>query len=83
MRNRAAPIGISGSVSTASSEYVGLGCSLPTIPNLSRCHAGICRAFACSSMGVVVGVNGLSGNGPFFRTTLKERAGFFSFNTSP
>src|ERR1035437_9533344 len=41
MRNRAAPIGISVTVSVGWSDFTGLGCNLPTRPSASCFHAGI------------------------------------------
>ena len=45
MRSRAAPMGISVTVSVGSSDFTGLGCSLPTRPSESCFHAGMRFAF--------------------------------------
>ena len=63
MRSRAAPMGISVTVSTGSSDFTGLGWSLPTRPSESCFQAGIRLASARSSMGAVSGVNGCAGSG--------------------
>ena len=82
-RSRAAPMGISVTVSTGSSERTGLGCNTATKPRASSVHWGIFRALAFSSRGTASGVKGCPGSVPARRTSAKELAGDCSSSTRP
>src|SRR5262245_4466974 len=51
MRNRAAPIGISVTVSSGAAERAGLGCSVLASPKRSSCHSEILRAWVLMRIG--------------------------------
>ncbi len=83
IRSRAAPIGISVTVSTGSEDFAGLGCKTFKSPFLSSVQPGMRRAFALSSSGAVSGVNGWAGSGPAPRTSSNEPAGVAASSTRP
>src|SRR5260370_33068651 len=63
IRNRAAPIGMSVTFSTGSSDFTGLGCSLPTSLCPSCFQAAIFLTLARNSDGAFSGWNGWLANG--------------------
>ena len=83
IRSRAAPMGMSVIVSSASRERAGLCCSGPTSAVRSIVHAGIFRAVARNSMGAVWAVKGCSASGTFLRITANDLAGVFTSSTRP
>ena len=60
IRNRAAPIGTSVTVSTASSDRTGLSCNTAHKPWRSSVHSGIRFALAVIVIGAASVVNGKS-----------------------
>src|SRR5678815_3504996 len=83
MRNRAAPIGMSVTVSVFSEDFTGLGWSVPTMANLSACQFVIFFALPLIVIGVVSAVNGFFVTEPHLRFTSNEESGLVSSKRSP
>src|SRR5438045_5089197 len=64
IRKRAAPMGMSVTLSVSSGLFTGLSCNVPTRPKRSTFHAGIFLALARKETRAVSVVNGLTATEP-------------------